>query len=272
MTGLFISFEGIDGVGKTTQVERMRQYVLGQGLHPTVTREPGGTPAGLAIRELLLHGVSAFPSVATAGGSDVVDEGDDLTPRTEALLYAADRAQHVAQIVRPALSRGDVVISDRYLDSSLAYQSGGRGLDLDEVRSVSMWAAGRLMPRRTYLLDMDPQQSYARLTGEPDRLEASGLEFRERTRRAFLELAAKEPDRFVVLDASRPVQDVWQDIQSDCASLLDENYSDRISSDGSTARHGGDMDDETIIIDDLSDSRRDAGASAKSDPGRGSGQ
>ena len=129
--GLFISFEGVDGAGKTTQVQQAHNYLQGRGLRSLVTREPGGTPVGLTIRELVLHGLAAFPSVAVTGGTDVVDASDDLAPRTEALLYAADRAEHVAQVVRPALERGDIVLCDRYLDSSVAYQAGGRDLSVD---------------------------------------------------------------------------------------------------------------------------------------------
>jgi len=161
--GLFISFEGVDGVGKTTQVQQAHNYLQERGLRSLVTREPGGTPVGLTIRELVLHGLAAFPSVAVTGGTDVVDASDDLAPRTEALLYAADRAEHVAQVVRPALERGDIVLCDRYLDSSLAYQAGGRDLSVDVIRRLSLWASQDLLPKRTYLLDADPSQSKSRL-------------------------------------------------------------------------------------------------------------
>ena len=128
MQGTFISFEGVDGVGKTTQVERLRAYVESQGRECVVTREPGGSALGVAIRKMLLHGV------------DTGDENDcaDIAPRTEALLFAADRAQHVAEVILPALQRGAVVITDRYLDSSLAYQAGGRELTAGEMRNLSM--------------------------------------------------------------------------------------------------------------------------------------
>ena len=161
MQGTFISFEGVDGVGKTTQVERLRAYVESQGRECVVTREPGGTALGVAIRKMLLHGV------------DTGDENDcaDIAPRTEALLFAADRAQHVAEVILPALQRGAVVITDRYLDSSLAYQAGGRELTAAEIRNLSMWATNGLLPERTYLLDMDPAQSHARLQHAEDRME-----------------------------------------------------------------------------------------------------
>ena len=223
MTGLFISFEGVDGVGKTTQVNRLHNYALERGLQPLVTREPGGTPVGLAIRELVLHGIAAFPSFAVTGGSDVVEEGDDLGPRTEALLYAADRAQHVSQVIRPALQRGQLVVSDRYVDSSLAYQAGGRELTVDDVRGLSTWATHGLMPRRTYLLDMDPELSHARLRHQLDRLEVEGDDFQRRTHDEFLKLAEAEPERFVVLDASQSPDDIWQRIRRDFDALTAES-------------------------------------------------
>lgn len=205
MVGLFISFEGVDGVGKTTQVERLRAALEAAGREVVVTREPGGTPLGRAIRRLLLHG----PASA------------DIAPRAEALLFAADRAQHVAEIIRPALDRGAVVITDRYLDSSLAYQAGGRELTADEIRSLSMWATGGLLPDRTYLLDMDPALSHARLTHAEDRMESAGDGFQRRTREAFLKLAAAEPDRFRVIDASQPIDVVWSCIACDIDALAD---------------------------------------------------
>lgn len=201
MQGIFISFEGVDGVGKTTQVERLRAYLAARGREVVVTREPGGTVLGAAIRAMLLHGVEGARA--------------DIAPRAEALLFAADRAQHVAETIRPALERGAVVITDRYLDSSLAYQAGGRELTAEEVRGLSMWATGGLLPARTYLLDMDPGKSHARLTHDEDRMEAAGNEFQRRTREAFLALAEAEPNRFRVVDAARSIDEVWETIRAD---------------------------------------------------------
>ncbi|KAA8816423.1 dTMP kinase [Bifidobacterium callitrichos] len=216
MAGLFISFEGVDGVGKTTQVERLRAYLESRGRTVVTTREPGGTTLGRAIRRLLLYGMDA--------GNGVVDEHDgsvvDIAPRAEALLFAADRAQHVAETIRPALDRGEVVITDRYLDSSLAYQAGGRELTAEEIRELSMWATNGLLPVRTYLLDMDPSLSHARLTHAADRMESAGNEFQNRTRQAFLDLAAGEPERFRVIDASRSIDEVWASIRTDVDGLL----------------------------------------------------
>ena len=219
--GLFISFEGVDGAGKTTQVQQAHNYLQERGLRSLVTREPGGTPVGLTIRELVLHGLAAFPSVAVTGGTDVVDASDDLAPRTEALLYAADRAEHVAQVVRPALDRGDIVLCDRYLDSSVAYQAGGRDLSADVIRRLSLWASQGLLPKRTYLLDADPDQSKLRLDHEPDRLESAGDDFQQHVRQAFLQLAQREPDRFLVIDATQSIDQVWQIIQDDLDKLVE---------------------------------------------------
>lgn len=215
MAGLFISFEGVDGVGKTTQVARLRDHALSMGLDVVVTREPGGTPLGKALRRLLLHGVPAEPN----------DDGSparaaDIAPRTEALIFAADRAQHVAETILPALERGAVVITDRYLDSSLAYQAGGRELTAAQIRSLSLWATNGLLPGRTYLLDMDPALSHERLTHSADRMESAGDGFQERTRRAFLDLAQAEPDRFLTVDASRSIAEVWSAIRADFDALI----------------------------------------------------
>ena len=211
MTGVFISFEGVDGVGKTTQVERLRAYVESLGRRAVVTREPGGTELGRAIRRMLLHGVDA-------DGAD--GQSADITPRAEALLFAADRAQHVAAVIRPALGRGDVVITDRYLDSSLAYQAGGRELTPAEIRNLSMWATDGLLPERTYPLDMDPRVSHGRLTHGEDRMESAGDGFQARTRRAFLDLAAAEPQRFRVIDAAQTIEGVWAAIRADFDALI----------------------------------------------------
>lgn len=204
MNGLFVSFEGVDGVGKTTQVERLRAYLEAQGRTVVVTREP---------RHCVRQGHSPT-AVARCGWGAV-----DIAPRAEALLFAADRAQHVAETIRPALERGEVVITDRYLDSSLAYQAGGRELTPEEIRSLSMWATNNLLPDRTYLLDMDPALSHHRLEHAEDRMESAGDDFQSRTRQAFLDLAAAEPNRFRVIDASQSIEAVWAAIESDIKEL-----------------------------------------------------
>ncbi|WP_442933525.1 dTMP kinase [Micromonospora sp. CPCC 206060] len=194
-TGLFLVFEGGEGAGKSTQVAALAEALRGEGHEVVVTREPGATPVGERIRALLLG----------APGSDVP------SPRAEALLYAADRAHHVATVVRPALARGAVVISDRYVDSSLAYQGAGRTLPADEVSWLSSWATGGLKPDLVILLDVDPATGLDRVAarrGGTDHVEAESIHFHERVRYAFLDLAAADPKRYLVLDASRPAPDI----------------------------------------------------------------
>ena len=188
--GLFISLEGIDGVGKSTQSDLIEAYLMALGRTVVRTLEPGGTELGQEIRHLLLH------------------RKGEVAPRAEALLYAADRAHHVATKIRPALARGEVVLTDRYLDSSVAYQGVGRELNAEDVRSISMFAVENLMPQLTILLDLDASASLARRnqTGEePDRLEREKVEFFEAVRQAYLRMAAAEPERWIVIDANQSV-------------------------------------------------------------------
>jgi dTMP kinase len=188
---VFLTLEGGDAAGKTTQAVALETWITGLGRTVVRTREPGGTPLGGEIRSLLLH-------------------GDHVSPRAEALLYAADRAHHVATVVRPALKRGDVVVQDRYVDSSVAYQGAGRVLDPVEVRGLSTWATDGLLPDLTILLDLDPAVARGRREGRAaeDRLEAEQDDFHERVRTAFLALAAAEPERFVVVDAGLTSEEV----------------------------------------------------------------
>ncbi len=199
--GLFVSFEGGDGAGKSTQVALLGHHLTALGREVVVTREPGGTSLGRELRQAILH-------------------GEDLDPRTEALLYAADRAHHVASLVRPALDRGAVVLTDRYLDSSVAYQGTGRDLGAQEVERLSLWAVQGLLPDVTVLLDLDPAVGLARLTGDPDRLESAGDEFHRRTRAAFLDRAAADPARWLVLDASRPAEELAAQVRARVEPLL----------------------------------------------------
>ena len=205
MAGLFISFEGIDGVGKSTQADLIEKFLVDAGHSVLRTLEPGGTELGVEIRQILLH---------HKGG---------IAPRSEALLYAADRGHHVATKIRPALERGEIVISDRYLDSSIAYQGAGRDLSRKEVRDLSMWATGNLLPDLTLLLDLPAEVARARRnqTGtEPDRLEREKIEFFESARQAYLDLAAAEPERFIVIDASQSVEAMAEQIKTRVASLI----------------------------------------------------
>ena len=208
--GLWITFEGGDGSGKTTQARLLQEWIESTGRTVVRTREPGGTDVGRTLRELVLHHRAA-------------DGTSDIGPRAEALLFAADRAHHVASLVKPALERGEVVIQDRYLDSSVAYQGAGRVLDPAEVRDLSLWATDGALPDVTVLLDLDPVAARARLDADDkpfDRLEAEKAEFHTRVREAFLALAAAEPDRFLVLDASRPITDLADDIRTRVTPLL----------------------------------------------------
>lgn len=204
MTGIFITFEGGDGAGKTTQAELLASWIAERGIEVVRTREPGGTRLGVALRELLLH-------------------GDHVDARAEALLYAADRAQHVATVVRPALERGAAVVQDRYIDSSLAYQGAGRPLDAAQVRRISEWATDGLWPHLTVLLDVDPALAVERREqngGRADRLEAEAREFHRAVREGFRALAAADPDRYLVLDAARPVDELHADIVGRAAPLF----------------------------------------------------
>ncbi|QGU28666.1 dTMP kinase [Microbacterium oryzae] len=203
--GLWVTFEGGDGVGKTTQAALLQQWLEQSGRAVVRTREPGGSEVGQLIRDIVLH------------------HRGDIAPRAEALLYAADRAHHVQTVVRPALARGDVVIQDRYLDSSVAYQGAGRVLDAAEVRGLSLWAAEGALPDVTVLLDLEPRAARARLDAADkpfDRLEAEKEDFHRRVREAFLALAAAEPARFFVVDASRSAEDLAQAIRSRVAERL----------------------------------------------------
>ncbi|MBN9169840.1 MAG: dTMP kinase [Microbacterium sp.] len=205
MSGLFVTFEGGDGVGKTTQATALEEWLQATGRSVVRTREPGGTEVGVLLRDIVLH------------------HRGEVAPRAEALLYAADRAQHIATVVRPALARGDVVIQDRYLDSSVAYQGAGREIDPGQIRDLSLWAADGLLPDVTVLLDLDHAAARRRLDADDkpfDRLESERSDFHDRVRQAFLDLAAAEPERFLVVDASLPAEEIAQTIRSRVATAL----------------------------------------------------
>ncbi|GAB3491586.1 dTMP kinase [Flexivirga lutea] len=186
---MFIAFEGGDGAGKTTQIELLRERLAAVGYDVVVTREPGGTELGADIRQVLLH-------------------GGDVAPRAEALLFAADRAHHIATVVRPALRRGAVVLQDRYIDSSVAYQGAGRELDPLEIKRLSLWATQDLVPDLTVLLDVTPQDGRRRRGQVHDRLESEQDDFHARVREHYLQLAAAEPGRYLVVDASLPREEI----------------------------------------------------------------
>ncbi|MGQ4426404.1 dTMP kinase, partial [Streptomyces violaceoruber] len=185
-TGFFIALEGGDGAGKSTQAEALAEWIRGKGHEVVLTREPGATPVGKRLRSILLD-------VSSAG----------LSHRAEALLYAADRAEHVDTVVRPALERGAVVVSDRYIDSSVAYQGAGRDLSPTEIARINRWATNGLVPHLTVLLDVAPEAARERFTEAPDRLESEPAEFHARVRSGFLTLAAADPGRYLVVDAGQ---------------------------------------------------------------------
>lgn len=202
--GFFLAVEGGEGAGKSTQVRRLAAWATARGLEVVVTREPGATPLGGRLREVLLDPATG-----------------DLDPRAEALLYAADRAQHVATVIRPALARGALVLTDRYVDSSLAYQGAGRALERDDVQKISTWATQALRPDLTLLLDVDPAVGLERATrGGADRLEAESLAFHQRVRQGFLDLAAREPGRYLVVAADQPADEVHAALVARVAALL----------------------------------------------------
>jgi len=205
VAGIFITFEGGDGSGKSTQVTLLTEWLVAEGRTVVHSREPGGTELGEELREIILH------------------RRGYIAPRAEALLYAADRAHNIATKVRPALERGEIVIQDRYFDSSIAYQGAGRVLERTEIRNLSLWASEGLIPELTVLLDLDAHSGRQRLTeanGAYDRLEAEKQDFHERVRDSFLALAEAEPERFLVLDATQSIETVAIAIKERVASLL----------------------------------------------------
>jgi dTMP kinase len=193
MRSMFVTFEGLDGSGKSTQAELLRARLEADGIEVVSTREPGGTELGEKVRDLVLH-------------------GGHVTPWAEALLYAAARAQHVDEVIVPALGRGASVICDRYLDSSVAYQGVGRELGLERVLDLNLAAVGGLLPDRTFLLSLDAGEIAGRLRREHDRLERESEEFHARAAAGYRELAERFPERIVVLDARRPADDLAEEV------------------------------------------------------------
>lgn len=205
MAGLFITFEGGDGSGKSTQSTLLVEWLEAQGRTVVTSREPGGTDLGLELRDIVLH------------------RRGEIAPRAEALIYAADRAHNIATKVRPALARGEIVVQDRYLDSSVAYQGAGRVLGGDEVREVSLWATEGLLPDLTILLDLHENLGLDRLADSRtryDRLEAEKADFHGRVRAAYLQLAGAEPERFLVLDARDSIESLATAIRDRVGALL----------------------------------------------------
>lgn len=195
-TGLFLCLEGGEGAGKSTQAARLVEWLEGLGHRVVLTREPGGTEVGQVLRRIVLD-----------------NDTGELSPRAEALIYAADKAEHVDHVVLPALADGAIVLTDRYVDSTLAYQGAGRQIGVAELEAVARWATSELRPHLTIVLDVDPAVGLSRFEGA-DRIEAEPLEFHQRVRQHFLDLAAVDPTHYLVVDASRTPVDIHDDIRA----------------------------------------------------------
>jgi dTMP kinase len=202
--GVFVCFEGGEGTGKSTQARALAASLEQRGYHPLLTFEPGDTAVGKELRRIVLDPATG-----------------ELSHRTEVLLYAADKAEHVDTVVLPALERGHVVITDRYVDSLLAYQGGGRALDLGDVEQVARWATRDLRPHLTVVLDLDPERGLSRFD-ERDRIEGESPDFFVRAREAFLALAAADPDHYLVVDADRPADDIAEIVLTRVEPLLNK--------------------------------------------------
>ena len=198
---MFVTFEGVDWSGKSTQAALLAGWLAEEGRQVLLTREPGGTPVAEAVREVVLH-------------------GHDMTPWAEAALYAAARADHVEHAIRPALERGDDVVCDRYLDSSVAYQGIGRGLGEQRVRELNLMVTRDLLPDRTFLVLLDPDEARRRGAGQPDRIEREGDEFWARVDEGFRALAAEFPERIVSLDGARSPDEIAEEVREHVRALL----------------------------------------------------
>jgi dTMP kinase len=198
--GLFIAFEGGDGAGKSTQVALLRRAFEDAGRTVTVTRQPGGTPLGQQIRDLVLH-------------------GDHVSPRAEALLYAADKAHHADLVLRPALAAGHVVLTDRYTDSSVAYQGAGRQLGAQEIHDLQMWAVDALVPDLTVIIDISAEEGRRRRGDVHDRLESEGDSFHEAVRAHYLAMAQGSPERYVVVDGTRDPEEINAEVLARLRSM-----------------------------------------------------
>ncbi|HHY41685.1 MAG TPA: dTMP kinase [Thermoanaerobacterales bacterium] len=195
MKGKFITIEGPDGAGKTTQVRKISDYLKSKGFNVLVTREPGGTALGEKLREVLL-----------------TSEGESPVPEAEALIYAASRAQLVKKVIEPALDDGFIILCDRFVDSSLAYQGWARGLGIEKLADINGWFLKGVWPDLTIVLDIDPAQSLKRISGKKDRLESEALEFHRKVREGFLKLSEIYPDRIKVVDASQSPHEIFKTI------------------------------------------------------------
>lgn len=192
--GLFITFEGGDGCGKTTQIKLLDEYLRGKGYKTLLTREPGAKGLGEKIREILLN------------------YNGEVSPRCESFLFLADRAQHIDCIIKPAIESGIIVLCDRHTDSTIAYQGYGRGLNIEQIKSLNKIATSGLKPDLTIVLDVDVKTSQARVGSEKDRMESAGIEFFERVRKGFLDIAKQEPERVKVVNSKQSIEDIHKQI------------------------------------------------------------
>jgi dTMP kinase len=198
---VFVTFEGVDWSGKSTQAGLLAGWLVEQGRSVLITREPGGTPVGEAVREVVLH-------------------GHDMTPWAEAALYAAARADHVEHAIRPALERGEDVVCDRYIDSSVAYQGFARGLGEERVLELNLMVTRDLLPDRTFVVLLDPEEAQRRGAGEPDRIEREGADFMRRVDEGYRSLAATFPQRIVTLDGGRPPDEIAEEVREHVRAVL----------------------------------------------------
>ena len=192
--GLFITFEGADGCGKTTQMERLAEYLKNNGKDVLLTREPGGKGLGEKVREILLN------------------YDGPVSDRCESFLFLADRAQNIDIIVNPAVSQGEIVLCDRHIDSTVAYQGYGRGLDIERINKLNDIATNGKKPDLTFVFDIDVETSMKRVGKEKDRMESAGIDFHNRVRKGYLELAKQEPQRIKVLDATKSIEEIHNNV------------------------------------------------------------
>lgn len=192
--GLFITFEGGDGCGKTTQIKLLDEYLRNKGYNTLLTREPGSKGLGVKLREILLN------------------YDGEVSPTAESFLFLADRAQHIDCIIKPALEKGVIILCDRHTDSTVAYQGYGRGLDIEQIHKLNKIATGGLKPDLTIVLDVDVETSQKRVGTEKDRMESAGIEFFERVRKGFLEIAKQEPERVKVVDSTQTIEEIHKQI------------------------------------------------------------
>jgi len=200
--GLFITFEGADGCGKTTQMKLLADYLKTQGLEVVLTREPGGKGLGERVREILLN------------------YDGEVSDRCESFLFLADRAQNIDIIVNPAVEQGKIVLCDRHIDSTVAYQGYGRGLDLDRIKMLNNLATNGRKPDLTIVFDIDVETSMKRVGSEKDRMESAGIEFHNKVRNGYLEIAKEEPDRIKVVDACKTIEEVFEEVKEIIKNIM----------------------------------------------------